>query len=152
MESKINGVRLHKLKQFHDERGKVMHMLRSDDKHFEQFGEIYFSCSYPNVVKAWHKHSEMTLNYAVISGNVKVVLFDDRDGSSSHGCLEEYFLSPENYHLLIVPPGIWNGFKAIGGQMAILANCASIPHRKDEIVRLPHDSAQISYNWDINHF
>ena len=118
----------------------------------EKFGEIYFSCNYPNVVKAWHKHSEMTLNYAVIVGQVKVVLFDDRVGSSSSGCLEEYFLSPENYHLLVVPPGIWNGFKAIGGQMAILANCATIPHRKDEIIRLPHNSDQIGYDWDINHF
>lgn len=152
MKTNIEGVGLHKLKQFHDERGKVMHMLRADDPHFEKFGEIYFSCTYPDVVKAWHKHSEMTLNYAAIVGVVKVVLFDDRENSSSFGMLEEYFLSPENYYLLTVPAGIWNGFKAVGRDMAIVANCATISHRSDEITRLPFNDKKISYDWNVRHF
>lgn len=148
----ISGVKRHKLKQFHDERGKVMHMMRTDAPYFEKFGEIYFSCSFPNVVKAWHKHTEMTLNYAVISGIVKVVLFDDREESDTNGLLNEFFLSPENYYLLTVPPGVWNGFKAIGGQMAILANCATIPHSKEEILRMPFDDPYMNYDWDVRHF
>ena len=32
-----------------------MHMMRSDDNHFTKFGEIYFSYSFSNVVKAWVK-------------------------------------------------------------------------------------------------
>ena len=152
MESSIQGVALHKLRQFHDERGKVMHMLKTDDPHFDRFGEIYFSCTHPNVVKAWHKHSEMTLNYAAVSGCVKVVLFDDREGSSSFGLIEEHYLSPENYYLLTVPPGIWNGFKAIGVDMAIVANCATIPHRGDEIIRLAFDDKRIGYDWKLNHY
>ena len=40
--SKIDGVSLHKLKQFHDERGKVMHMLRSNDSQFEKFVKYIF--------------------------------------------------------------------------------------------------------------
>jgi dTDP-4-dehydrorhamnose 3,5-epimerase len=127
-------------------------MLKADDPHFEKFGEIYFSCTYPNVVKAWHKHSEMTLNYTTVVGVVKVVLFDDRETSSSYGETEEYVLSPENYYLLTVPPGIWNGFKAIGGDMAIVANCATIPHRSDEIIRLPFDDTRINYDWGVKHF
>ena len=43
----IEGVTVTPLKQFFDERGKVMRMIRSTDKHFTQFGEIYFSCIYP---------------------------------------------------------------------------------------------------------
>jgi len=39
----IEGVRVVPLRQIPDERGKVMHMLRADDPHFERFGEIYFS-------------------------------------------------------------------------------------------------------------
>ena len=152
METKIEGVTLHKLQQFHDERGKVMHMLREDDPHFQKFGEIYFSCTYPNVVKAWHKHSEMTLNYAAIVGGVKVVLFDDRERSSSLDVTEEHYLSPENYYLLTVPPGIWNGFKAIGAEMAIVANCATISHRSDEINRLPFNDKKIGYDWQLSHY
>ena len=81
----IDGVKVTRLNQFIDERGKVMHMLRNDWDVYDKFGEVYFSCTNPNVVKAWHKHSEMTLNYAAVSGAVKVVLFDDRSSSPTNG-------------------------------------------------------------------
>ena len=74
----IDGVILTPLRQIFDERGKVMHMLREDSPVFSKFGEIYFSCTHPGVVKAWHMHKEMVLNYAVIHGAIKFVLFDDR--------------------------------------------------------------------------
>ena len=72
----IEGVILTPLKQIFDERGKVMHMLRCDDEAFNQFGEVYFSCTHPGVVKAWHLHKRMTLNYAKYL--IKFVLYDDR--------------------------------------------------------------------------
>ena len=100
----IEGVRLIPLKQIQDERGKVMHMLRVTDPHFKKFGEIYFSCTYPGVVKGWHKHSEMTLSYAAVTGAVKVVLFDDRVSSATKGEVQEIYLTQENYCLLVVPP------------------------------------------------
>ena len=152
MTKMIEGVSISPLPQFFDERGKVMRMLREDDVNFERFGEIYFSCTYPDVVKAWHIHSEMQLNYACISGIVKVVLFDRREGSKTHGMFNEFILSPENYFLLTVPSKIWNGFKAIGTEMAIVANCATVAHRADEISRLPFDTGEIDYNWNVKHF
>lgn len=148
----IEGVSLQPLKQFHDERGKVMHMLREDDSHFERFGEIYFSCTHPGVVKAWHKHSEMTLNYACIAGTVKVVLYDTRQDSPTYHGLNEFILSPENYYLLSVPPLVWNGFKALGREMAVVANCATLAHRAEEISRLPFNSPDINYDWNVKHF
>src|SRR5205823_2429927 len=84
-EALIDGVRVIPLRQIPDERGKVMHMLRADDPHFERFGEIYFSTVYAGVVKGWHLHERMTINYAVPFGSIKLVLFDDRAGSSTRG-------------------------------------------------------------------
>ena len=63
-------VKITNLKILSDERGKVMHMLRSDSDAFEKFGEIYFSCTHPGVVKAWHLHKEATLNYVCVRGRV----------------------------------------------------------------------------------
>src|SRR5689334_9965269 len=100
-----------------------MHMLRNDSPAYKSFGEIYFSVVYPNVVKAWHIHTKMTLNYAVVSGAIKLVLYDDRESSSTKGLLMELFLSPTNYQLITIPPNIWNGFKGIGTAEAIVANC-----------------------------
>jgi dTDP-4-dehydrorhamnose 3,5-epimerase len=147
----IEGVKLTKLSQFHDERGKVMQMLRNDSPDFSEFGEIYFSTIHPGAVKAWHRHSAMTLNYAVVFGQIKFVLYDDRPGSKTNGEVQELFISPENYYLVTVPPMIWNGFKAVGSVEAIVANCATIPHQAEEIQRLPVDSQQIPYEWQIKH-
>ena len=109
----IDGVVISPLKQILDERGKVMHMLRSDSPIFRAFGEIYFSCIYPGAIKAWHIHRVMTLNYAVPHGCIKYVLYDERPNSPTCGKVQELFLGPDNYNLVTVPPMVGNGFKGL---------------------------------------
>lgn len=53
----IDGVEVFPLLRIQDERGVVMHMLRADDPHVTEFGEIYFSVIYPGIIKRWHVHS-----------------------------------------------------------------------------------------------
>lgn len=147
----ISGVKITPLKQIIDERGKVMLMMRNDDAYFKKFGEIYFSCTHPGVVKAWHMHKKMTLNYAIISGQLKIVLFDDRKKSSTKGALQEIYMSTENYFLLSVPPLVWNGFKGIGTETSIVANCSDIPHDPGEMIRISPNSKKIPYKWELKH-
>ena len=147
----IAGVRKVALKRIPDERGTVMHMLKRTDSHFIEFGEIYFSTIYPGAVKGWHRHADMTLNYACVHGRIKLVLFDDRDGSPTRGGLLEIFLGPDDYSLVQVPPGIWNGFKGMGPDAAIMANCATHPHDPSRSTRLdPYDN-DIPYDWQARH-
>lgn len=145
----IDGVKVTPLNQILDERGKIMHMMRCDAEDFQRFGEVYFSCIHPGAIKGWHIHKEMVLNYAVPHGNIKFVLYDDRVTSPTLGQVQEIFLGPDNYCLVTVPPGIWNGFKGIGQEMAIVANCSSIPHRADEINRLDPFDPSIPYRWEL---
>lgn len=145
----IDGVIMTPLKQIHDERGKVMHMLRCDTNNFRKFGEIYFSSVYPGAIKGWHIHKRMTLNYAVPYGAIKLVLYDDREDSPTKQEIQEFFLSPENYNLVTIPPKVWNGFKGIGSEIAIVANCSDIPHDPKEIDRLDPFSSRIPYDWSI---
>lgn len=145
----IHGVLIHPLPQIPDERGNIKHMLRADDPHFERFGEIYFSTVYPGVVKAWHLHRRMTLNYAVVSGMIKLALYDERPGSNTKGEVQELIMGDANYVLVRIPPGIWNGFKGIGIAPAIVANCATLPHDPDEIMRKDPFSTDIPYDWSL---
>jgi dTDP-4-dehydrorhamnose 3,5-epimerase len=132
----IDGVKIIPLKQFPDERGTVKHMLRVDDPHFEKFGEIYFSTVYPNVVKGWHLHKEMAMNYAVPVGTIKLVLYDDRKGSPTMGEIQEIYIGKCNYVLVHIPPRVWNGFIGIGSEEALVANCSTVPYNPDEIIHL----------------
>ena len=145
----IDGVRVTPLRQIVDERGAIMHMLREDAPHFDRFGEIYFSMVNPGVVKGWHIHDRMTLNYAVPMGAIKMVLYDDRSSSATKGVLMELFIGERNYQLVTVPPGVWNGFKGIGTTPSLVANCATLPHDPSEIRRMDPTKNHIPYDWSL---
>ena len=118
----INDVIITPLKIIKDNRGSVMHMLRSDNPIFKSFGEIYFSTINHNSIKAWHLHKEATLNYACVYGDVKLVLFDQRKDSETFGLYQEILHGLENYKLITLPPNIWNGFKGLNKDHSIVAN------------------------------
>jgi len=147
MKKNIEGVQITPLKIFSDDRGSVMHMLRNDSKIFDKFGEIYFSTIFKDKIKAWHLHKEATLNYACVYGEVQLVLFDERKGSSTFGEYQELILSLKNYSLITIPPNIWNGFKGLSDKFSIIANCLNLPHNEKEMVRLDIKDNRFKYHW-----
>ena len=147
----IDGVKITSLRRICDERGKIMHIMKSTDENFSGFGEIYLSGGYPGVVKAWHIHKEMTLNNACIHGMMKLVLFDGRKGSPTYRNLMECFIGEDNYVSVQIPPGITNGYKAYGSEVAMLANCASMPHDPQELIYIDPFENDIPYNWGLRH-
>ena len=149
--SAIHDVTVTSLRRIADERGAVFHMLREDSDVFERFGEIYFSLVYPGVVKGWHLHRRMTLNYAVPVGMVKLVCYDDREGSPTRGAVQELHVGELDYALVTIPPLVWNGFKGEGTVPALVANCATVAHDPDEIERMDPFESDIPYDWELRH-
>jgi dTDP-4-dehydrorhamnose 3,5-epimerase len=143
----IDGVLLNELKQFADERGKVMHMLRRDAPFFRQFGEVYFSVVRVGVIKGWKKHLRMTQHLAVPVGAVRVVIYDDRNGSATAGQVDQYELGEASYRLLRIPPGVWYAFGNTGAGPALIANCADLPHDPREMQTRPLESPEIPFSW-----
>lgn len=148
MSEVIYGVQQIPLKKIKDERGMVMHMLKTTDPHFKKFGEVYFSWTNPGMVKAWKKHLVMEQNYAVPIGDITVVLFDDREDSPTKGQVKEYAMGPEEYYLLTIPAEVWYGFKNPGLVPAMIVNCATLPHDPSEVVKTASsDDPSIPYAW-----
>ena len=145
----IKGVKITKLKQLVDKRGKIMHMIRNDSPIFDKFGEIYFSTINPGYIKAWHLHKEATLNYVCIKGKVNLVLYDDRNKSKSAGVYQNFLLSPNDYFLITIPPYIWNGFKGLDSSESIIANCLDLPHNEKEMVRKDPNDKYFKYDWSL---
>jgi dTDP-4-dehydrorhamnose 3,5-epimerase len=143
------GFELKPLRRIPDERGTVFHMLRATDPHFRAFGEIYFTTIYQGVIKGWHRHREMTLNYACMHGRIKLVVYDDREGSETRGALAEVYLGPDAYALAIIPPGLWNGFKGMADPYSIVANCCTHPHDPKRSSRMDPFSPTIPYDWAV---
>ena len=144
----IEGVQIIPKKRISDDRGSILLMLRKDDPEYENFGEVYFSKIYAGVVKGWHLHNFMTVNYYVVVGAIRLALYDDRSGSVTKGCLQEIYLDEADPKLITIPPGIWNGFKGLGNQPSILANCATLTHDPSEMSRRTFDDPFFQYNWE----
>ncbi len=147
----IEGVAVRKLRQIHDERGYLMEMLRSDWPEFEKFGQCYLTTAYPGVVKAWHYHKVQTDHFIVLHGAAKVVCYDNRDDAKARGDVDEFFPGEKNPLLIKIPPGVLHGFKAIGLEPVYLVNLPTHVYNYEapDEYRLPHDSAEVPYDWDI---
>ena len=144
-ETLISGVKLTPLEIIAMEGGDVLHAAKMSDEGIIGFGEAYFSKIKKNMIKAWKRHKEMTLNIIVPLGEIRFVLYDDRSKSPSRGKQFIVDLSLKNYNRLTVPPMIWMGFQGIGDDINMLLNIASIPHDPPEADRLDIDS--IHYDW-----
>lgn len=127
--------------------GDVMHALKSSEVGFENFGEAYFSNIEFGVIKAWKRHRQMQLNLVVPIGQIKFVLFDDRNGVES-SVFQEVFLSSKNYLRLTIPPLIWVGFQGLAEENSMLLNIASIEHSEGELDR--RSLKDINYSWELS--
>jgi dTDP-4-dehydrorhamnose 3,5-epimerase len=143
----IDGVQIVQLKKIPDERGTIMHGVRKDNI-LNDFGEVYFKKIYPEVVNGWHVHETLILNYICLVGMIKLVLYDMRKNSPTHGEIQEIFFGEDNYCLVHIPPGIANGSKGMGTPYSLMVNVASEPHNPSlKYLRIDPHSGEIPYDW-----
>lgn len=149
----IEGVKIKKLKVIPDERGRLMEILRSDDELFKEFGQVYMTTTYPGVVKAWHLHKIQTDNVACLSGMIKLVMYDGREKSPTKGELNELYIGDNNPLLVQIPNNVYHGWKCISENEAIVINCPTelYNYEKPDEYRLPYDTKEIPYDWEVKH-
>jgi dTDP-4-dehydrorhamnose 3,5-epimerase len=150
----IEGVKVRQLKIIADERGRLAEILRSDSDIFAKFGQVYFTTAYPGVVKGWHYHKLQTDYFFCIKGMTKLVLYDSRPDSPTQGQVNEFFSGEHNPLLVVIPPLVYHGFKAIATEESIMINIPTEPYNYSEPdeYRLEAHTDKIPYNWDRKDF
>ncbi len=145
----IEGVKTRKLRVIPDERGYLMEMLRPDWEEYDKFGQVYITAVYPGVVKGWHYHKIQTDHFICVQGMAKVVLYDSREGSPTHGEINEFFIGSLNPMLVKIPPGVMHGFKGISEEIALIVNVPTemYNYQQPDEYRLPAHTDQIPYDW-----
>jgi dTDP-4-dehydrorhamnose 3,5-epimerase len=124
--------------------GDVMHAMKQSDAGFAGFGEAYFSWVAAGAVKAWKRHTRMTMNLVVPLGQVRFVF---RAVSPQGG--EEFrseTIGDGRYARITLPPGIWFGFQGMGATPSLVLNMASISHDPTEVERMAVSDVQ--FIWD----
>lgn len=149
----IDGVKVRQLRFIPDERGYLMEMLRSDWEEFERFGQVYVTAAFPGVVKGWHYHEIQTDHFVCVNGTAKVALYDRRQGSTTQGEVNEFFIGERNPCLVKIPPGVVHGFKGVGQKVALIINVPTelYNYEDPDEYRLPFDTEEIPYDWDLKH-
>lgn len=147
----IDGVKIKNLNPILDERGYLQECFRSDWSVFQNFGQAYITVAFPGVVKAWHYHKIQTDNMVCIVGNAKLVLYDEREESSTNGRINEIFFGEKNPLLVTIPDNIWHGFKAMANKKIMVLNCPTelYSYKEPDEYRLPYDTEKIDYDWEI---
>ena len=145
----IEGVTLKQLRRIVDDRGFILEILRDDDAMFRGFGQAYISGIFPGIVKAWHCHKLQHDSFCVVGGNAKVGLYDDREGSPTHGETMGLVIGELNPMVIQIPPLVWHGMVAVGGEPALLLNLPNLHYNRedpDELRRPPFDP-EIPFEW-----
>lgn len=149
----IKDVVVRELKVNPDERGYLMEIMRRDWPEFMQFAQCYITACYPGVYKAWHYHKKQWDHFVCLSGMARVALYDAREGSPTRGKVNVFHIGSLNPVLLRIPPLVYHGFTAEGGQNVLVANFPTelYNYKEPDEFRAPYNDSSIPYDWGAVH-
>ncbi len=140
----LPGIVVRQLKRFPDERGSFTELLRGDWKDLlgdDVAVQANLSVTYPNIVRAWHKHERGQVDYfVVIRGALKICAFDDVSKE-----LDEIVSNGENLQVVRIPGHYWHGFKVVSNEPALLVYLVNrlYDYGKPDELRRPWDDSAI---------
>ena len=113
----LEGVRTYELNIFPDERGFFAEALRQDWRDFidEWMVQANLSYSYPDMVRAWHRHARGQVDYfLVVKGAMKICAYDEETGR-----LAEIVGSAQKPAVVRIPGHYYHGTRAIGNEPSL---------------------------------
>jgi dTDP-4-dehydrorhamnose 3,5-epimerase len=115
----LKGITVKSLKRACDERGCFIEIMRQDWKDLLGRGQpvqTNFSTTYPDIIRAWHRHNRGQIDYfIVLKGALKICAYDEETEE-----LDEVIVTGLDLQVLRVPGHYWHGFKAVGNETAFL--------------------------------
>ena len=144
----IDGVRLRPAVTQVDERGTLCEIYDPGWGFTDEpLVYVYQTTVEPGQAKGWMLHRLQDDRLFFSSGRAKVVLFDERDGSPTHGLINEHYFSDHRRGLLRIPAGVWHAVQNIGQTEVVFVNCPTRPynHADPDKYRLPLNTPAIPY-------
>ncbi|HKZ94905.1 MAG TPA: dTDP-4-dehydrorhamnose 3,5-epimerase family protein [Candidatus Bathyarchaeia archaeon] len=113
-----DGIRIFELKKFPDERGFFSEILRQDWKDLlenDWITQANLSYSYPEMIRAWHRHLKGQIDYFVVAkGTVKICAYEDKTQK-----LDEIIASEHKLQAIRIPGHYWHGTQTVGNEPSI---------------------------------
>jgi len=146
----IEGVRAIEVKHVLTSSGSLVELLRA-----EWLGppsaiaHVFLRALDPGAISAWHVHQTTSDRLFCVAGRALIVLYDAREASPTHGTVAEYHVGRDRPTLIVVPPGVFHGVKALGTESASIVNMAdeTYSYGEPDHWRLPSDTREIPYRF-----
>jgi dTDP-4-dehydrorhamnose 3,5-epimerase len=146
--AKIEGVEVERVLPFSDHRGTLSEVVDLE-RHFwrEPIVYSYAITIRPGRIKGWGMHRLQTDRYYLASGSVRVVLYDGRIDSPTHGLVQELQFTPESRGLVRIPPGVWHADQNWGSDDVLIMNFPTRPyqHADPDKYRIDQASGEIPF-------
>lgn len=150
VEEQIEGVVVREVRHVPRDHGIITEMFRSEwDPTGLPVVHIYQSRLFPGAIGAWSCHAKTADRLFVNQGNLKVVLFDGREGSRTYRRIVELYVGDARPAFVILPAGVWHGLQNLGSSDALVINYPTNAYNYEDPdhYRLPFDSPEIPYSW-----
>lgn len=147
---RIDGVIIRHRAPIEDERGEVVEVYRPEwGVHPDPLVYVYQVSVRPGKIKGWVVHKSQDDRIFVSRGTMLWALYDDREGSSTHGLLNVFTLSERNRALLVVPKGVFHAVQNVGDCEAMFINMPTRPydHENPDKLRLPVKNDLIPFDF-----
>ncbi|HEX5309240.1 MAG TPA: cupin domain-containing protein [Solirubrobacteraceae bacterium] len=147
---RIDGVTVREVKHIVTANGHTTELFRDDWGVVERpvVQMIHVSLR-PGALSAWHMHKLKTDHLFVVSGMLKLALYDDREGSPSKGQVDVFHLSGMRPMLVVIPPGVWHGLQTLSPESCSFVNFFdnAYDYNDPDDWRLPPDTDEIPFRF-----
>jgi dTDP-4-dehydrorhamnose 3,5-epimerase len=146
----IHGVHIKEVLHVPRDHGVITEVFRPQwDSSGLPVVHIYQSRLFPGAIGAWSCHARTVDRLFVNQGHLKVVLYDGREDSSTHGMINEILVGDTRPALIVIPIGVWHGLQNLGTGDALVLNLPTqaYNYQDPDHWRLPYDTDEIPYKW-----
>jgi dTDP-4-dehydrorhamnose 3,5-epimerase len=149
---RVAGVRVRRIHGYHDHRGALQPFLEMTDPFWDEpVVHGYLFTIRPGRIKGWGMHRRQADRYCVLNGDVRVALYDGREGSATYRHVCELFFTDATPGLVYIPQGVWHAAQNYGDSLARIFNLPTTrfdPADPDKYRIDPH-SGEIPFDWRL---
>ena len=148
----ISGVEIREAVTHPDDRGELCEIFNPAwGIAPEPLVYAYMSTVRPGKIKGWVYHKEQMDRIFIASGHLRVVLFDLREESPTHGVINEFFFTERNRALITFPIRVAHAIQNIGSTDALFINLPTRPynHVNPDKYRIPVSAGVIPYDFPV---
>lgn len=152
MARNIAGVRVERLAGYHDNRGSLVPFMDFSKPFWsEPIVHAYEFTLRPGRIKGWGMHRRQADRYFVQTGDLRIVLYDGREGSPTKGNFCQFWFAGNGWLLLYIPPGVWHATQNWGTTLGRIVNfgTARFDTADPDKARIDPHSSVIPFDWAL---